>query len=677
MISNSGADLVFFVAVSNNNALAKLGSLPTNSLTGSVNPKTGFLSVTFGNGNGKRTTTGAGAVLQASNSAWGFFTNATGAGLMALNTNLASNAPVIYQMPASQNFTNQAAYQFLVRAIGASPLSYQWQFDGTNLTNGGTFSGATSPNLTVEPAGLATDAGSYSVIVTNAFGSATSTVATLTIPAPTLTITAPAARVTNPALTVQGTASDKFGLSGVQWQLNGGGWNTSTTTTNQWTNWSVQAALQAGSNIFQAYSVDLVGNHSKTKSTTVFYATESTLTLITNGFGTIKGNFTGSSLVVGQDYMVTAAPDPNNLFSNWIGMGFTATNNPLKFLMAPNMKLTANFAANPFLSAVGTYNGLFYVPGGIGAQNSGLLGGLKVEPRGAYSGRLYLGGTNYGVSGNFDLAGDASSQVTRTASLGPLSLAMHLNWDITPPLITGTVSGTNGGSWTAQLTNELAGSEAASAQYTVLIPPGPTAPTNSPGGDGYALITNYLGSATVAGALADGAAFSQNIRISTNGALAFYATPYTNGLLLGWLDVSGGAPAGSLTWIRPAAAAGVFTNGYTNVVTVQSSAWTNPGARTSALYRTNLLVSVSSGFVGGTGTLPFNVQLNTNNTFQGTSTPNSLNGSIANKTGLLNVTFVNGNNTSISGVGAVLQNTSTGGGFFTNFTGSFSLAPNP
>ena len=51
---------------------------------------------------------------------------------------------------------------------------------------------------------------------------------------------------------------------------------------------------------------------------------------------------------------------------------------------------------------------------------------------------------------------------------------MHLDWDITPPQITGTVQGTNGGAWIAALTNELAGSGLASAQYTVLIPPGPT-----------------------------------------------------------------------------------------------------------------------------------------------------------------------------------------------------------
>ena len=182
------------------------------------------------------------------------------------------------------------------------------------------------------------------------------------------------------------------------------------------------------------------------------------------------------------------------------------------------------------------------------------------------------------------------------------------------------------------------------------------------------------------GALADGAAFSQNIAESQNLRLAFYAAPYTNGpftngLLLGWLDMSSGAPAGSLTWIRPASASGLFTNGYTNLVAVQSSAWTNLGPRTSALSITNLAVSVSGQLVGTV--LGLNAELNTNNTFQGTNPPNSVNGSIANKTGLVILTFINGNNTSTTGAGAVLQNTGVGGGFFTNSTGTFFLAPNP
>jgi hypothetical protein len=76
--------LTFNVAVSNNNALVKLPESPTNSLTGSINPKTGLLTITFGNGAGKTTTTGKGAVLQNATNAGGFFLGKTNAGSILL-----------------------------------------------------------------------------------------------------------------------------------------------------------------------------------------------------------------------------------------------------------------------------------------------------------------------------------------------------------------------------------------------------------------------------------------------------------------------------------------------------------------------------------------------------------------------------------------------------------------
>ena len=183
--------------------------------------------------------------------------------------------------------------------------------------------------------------------------------------------------MTNATLTVRGTAAGNYGVTNVQYQLNGGTNWTSVTNTTQWTNWSATVVLAAGSNVFKADSVDPVGHHSQTNSVTVFYMNLSPLTLMINGFGSITRSFTGTNLALGTNYTVTAAPNSGNLFSNWTGT-FTTTNNPLTFLMASNMTLTANFVTNPFLGAVGTYNGLFYPADGAGAQSSGFLGGLTV-----------------------------------------------------------------------------------------------------------------------------------------------------------------------------------------------------------------------------------------------------------------------------------------------------------
>jgi hypothetical protein len=73
-----------------------------------------------------------------------------------------------------QTFSNS------VVAAGASPLAYQWQFNGTNLVDGGRVLGSQSNVLMVASAEIG-DAGNYQVIVTNNYGAVTSSVAVLTV----------------------------------------------------------------------------------------------------------------------------------------------------------------------------------------------------------------------------------------------------------------------------------------------------------------------------------------------------------------------------------------------------------------------------------------------------------------------------------------------------------------
>jgi uncharacterized repeat protein (TIGR03803 family) len=584
----------------------------------------------------------------------------------------------IFQQPSSVNFATKGTARFSVVATGSAPFGYQWQFDGTNLSS--EVSGATNSQLTIEPEVLA-DAGSYSVVVTNAYGAVTSSVVTLTVPAPTLTITSPksGATVTSATLVVNGAASDKYGVTNVLYQLDGGTNWTPATSANSWTNWSATVNLQAGTNVFKAYSVDPLGNHSATQSIVVFFLVQSPLSLTTNGFGTVQRSFTGSTLDVGKNYTVTAKPAVNNLFSNWTG-SITTTNNPLTFLMESNMTLTANFVTNSFLYAAGTYNGLFFVNNDVGAQSSGMLKNLTVGKLGAYSGALFIGGSNYSISGAFNVSGNASNQIARAAGLGSLSLVMNLNWETKPPQVTGTVSGKNGGAWTASLLAEEAGSGLGSAEYTLLIPPGTNAPLDSPIGDGYAVITNHNGTATLTGALADGTAFSESVAESESGYLAVYVSPYTNGgLLLGWLALTNGTPVGSLTWIKPASASGLYPGGFTNVVTVQSSIWKDELHIGPSL--TPGPLDVSGAFLATP--IIFNVAIDYSNNelavelvvYPGGAT-NSFSSAITPKTGLLKITFGNGNGKkTTSGTGVILQNNATGGGYFITSTnaGAFTL----
>ncbi len=81
--------------------------------------------------------------------------------------------PSITSQPTDQIVDAGATATFTVTATGTAPLAYQWRFNDANLA------GKTSTNLVLANAQL-TNAGNYSVVVTNDIGSVTSRVAMLT-----------------------------------------------------------------------------------------------------------------------------------------------------------------------------------------------------------------------------------------------------------------------------------------------------------------------------------------------------------------------------------------------------------------------------------------------------------------------------------------------------------------
>jgi len=94
---------------------------------------------------------------------------------------LTNGAPLqIDGQPASLSLYAGSNAVFAVATAGGVPLSYQWLQNGTNLTNGGGFSGANTAVLTISNVTSSSSA-AYSVIVTNAYNSVTSTPATLTV----------------------------------------------------------------------------------------------------------------------------------------------------------------------------------------------------------------------------------------------------------------------------------------------------------------------------------------------------------------------------------------------------------------------------------------------------------------------------------------------------------------
>ena len=87
--------------------------------------------------------------------------------------------PVITMQPTNENVAVGDTAAFTVGALGASPLNYQWSFNGTNVD------GATNATLIISNVQLA-QAGSYYVTVSNLVGAAVSSNAVLAVYVPAI-----------------------------------------------------------------------------------------------------------------------------------------------------------------------------------------------------------------------------------------------------------------------------------------------------------------------------------------------------------------------------------------------------------------------------------------------------------------------------------------------------------
>ncbi len=155
-------------------------------------------------------------------------TNAYGT-IVSSNAVLTVSALSIARQPGNQSVLGGATANFTVLVNGQQPVFYQWQFDGTNLLD------ATNDPLVLTNV-LVSQSGTYSVILTNAYGMAVSSNATLTV-SPLAITTQPTNRIT----WLYGPAAFRVNVSGIppfnfEWQCNGadvpGTWTNVLTLTN-------------------------------------------------------------------------------------------------------------------------------------------------------------------------------------------------------------------------------------------------------------------------------------------------------------------------------------------------------------------------------------------------------------------------------------------------------------
>ena len=264
-------------------------------------------------------------------------------------------SPIITQEPQSLTVMPGSNVIFTVAASGTTPLIYQWQKNGTNVTNGGNISGATTISLTIGNA-QTNNNGNYTVVVTNSFGSATSSPPAILIvdgqkPVVAITNITAGMMVSNAAFTVLGWATDNVAVASVFVSLSNSVVNTGfalATTANNWANWSTNLTLVAGTNVVRAYAVDTSGNISTTNTVNLDYVVSAILTVSTNGTGSLNPNYNQALLQIGKNYSITATPGTGFIFANWTGgtslpLGWLTNGATVTFLMQSNLVLQANF----------------------------------------------------------------------------------------------------------------------------------------------------------------------------------------------------------------------------------------------------------------------------------------------------------------------------------------------
>ena len=125
------------------------------------------------------------------------------------------SAPTITSNPTNVTVKKKSSATFAAAVSGASPMTYQWLFNGTNLA------GATTNPLVLSNVDV-TQAGTYEVIASNAMGSATSSPATLAIASPPIIVidltNVVAVSGSNATLQIQATGT---GPLAYQWLFNG------------------------------------------------------------------------------------------------------------------------------------------------------------------------------------------------------------------------------------------------------------------------------------------------------------------------------------------------------------------------------------------------------------------------------------------------------------------------
>lgn len=308
---------------------------------------------------------------------------------LTVNTANTATAPSITTQPAAQIVNVGASVSFIVAASGTAPLSYEWRKDSVAIA------GATSSTFSIAAAASG-DAGTYSVVVSNSAGSATSNGATLTVNS-TSTATAPSITTQPASVTVSTGQSATFSVAATgtaplsyQWRKDG----------------AAIAGATSASYTIAAVTSNAAGTYSVVVSNSAGTATSNSATLAFASTASIFPHLTA-----------LAFDGAGRLYAT------DSTNDTIQRIAADGtVYLLAGSTGN-----AGSSNGrgaaaLFNQPGGLVATNDGIL--YVADTANAVIRRIATDGSVTTFAGNSALRGNANGNGTAATFSAPTGIAL-------------------------------------------------------------------------------------------------------------------------------------------------------------------------------------------------------------------------------------------------------------
>ena len=367
--------------------------------------------------------------------------------------------PVLVAQPRDQIVVTGDSATFAVPVIGATPMGYQWQFNGTSIQ------GAVASSLIVSNAQVASS-GNYQVVITNLYGTTTSTVATLAVGIPPQLAAPPASQSVlvgvSAAFTVAATGTAPLTY---QWLFSGTNLLDNDHVAGSWTNsLHISGVLTGDAGIYQVIVTNLFG---------AVTSAVATLSVISDAYlvgsnGAAQALFNTGPQVVGITYTIAAEsayleqdfhlirPDGGELPYPFYFTG------PATFQPSTTHTWLWVWDGIDSIDVCGQWKMKVYA----GGQLVATLPFLAVQPPAITA----------GPSNVFAISGSNATFMVSTTGYGPLSYQWQLNGTNIPGAVASSLIVSNAqiassGNYQVVITNLYGAATSGLATLTVLSPP--------------------------------------------------------------------------------------------------------------------------------------------------------------------------------------------------------------